>query len=104
MIRRPPRSTLFPYTTLFRSIFGLAPALKLSRANLNEMLKVGGRGGSLGLGHNRVRSLLVVSEIGLATVALIGAGLVVPRMQAAQNSELGIDFKHIRLVGTNPGQ
>src|SRR3712207_8227303 len=25
MIRRPPRSTLFPYTTLFRSIF--APAL-----------------------------------------------------------------------------
>src|SRR3712207_7192560 len=27
MIRRPPRSTLFPYTTLFRSCFGVAPAL-----------------------------------------------------------------------------
>src|SRR5256885_4317421 len=26
MIRRPPRSTLFPYTTLFRSLLGLAPA------------------------------------------------------------------------------
>src|SRR3712207_8009086 len=26
MIRRPPRSTLFPYTTLFRSVVGLAPA------------------------------------------------------------------------------
>src|SRR3712207_6978806 len=25
MIRRPPRSTLFPYTTLFRSSYGLAP-------------------------------------------------------------------------------
>src|SRR3712207_8473518 len=29
MIRRPPRSTLFPYTTLFRSILGLAPSLRL---------------------------------------------------------------------------
>src|SRR3712207_7341188 len=27
MIRRPPRSTLFPYTTLFRSVFGTLPAL-----------------------------------------------------------------------------
>src|SRR3989454_4836473 len=27
MIRRPPRSTLFPYTTLFRSMFGLSPRL-----------------------------------------------------------------------------
>ena len=85
-------------------IFGLAPALKLSRANLNEMLKVGGRGGSLGLGHNRVRTLLVVSEIGLATVALIGAGLFVRSMQAAQNLDLGFDSKHIGFVGLNPGQ
>src|ERR1051326_2231792 len=50
MIRRPPRSTLFPYTTLFRSLiaftigvsvltgvlFGLAPALRLSRADRSE--------------------------------------------------------------------
>src|SRR3712207_7606893 len=27
MIRRPPRSTLFPYTTLFRSLFGVSFAL-----------------------------------------------------------------------------
>src|SRR5688572_32632491 len=31
MIRRPPRSTLFPYTTLFRSAKGLSPLFKLSR-------------------------------------------------------------------------
>src|SRR5258708_13069839 len=31
MIRRPPRSTLFPYTTLFRSIVGSAPAMRAAR-------------------------------------------------------------------------
>src|SRR5438876_8987032 len=53
MIRRPPRSTLFPYTTLFRSVltftavlalgvgivFGLAPALRLSRPDLVGSLR-----------------------------------------------------------------
>src|SRR5258707_4516628 len=33
MIRRPPRSTLFPYTTLFRSGFGLRPIGSLYRAS-----------------------------------------------------------------------
>src|SRR2546429_7201869 len=35
MIRRPPRSTLFPYTTLFRSLFGIAP--KQGRRNMPGM-------------------------------------------------------------------
>src|SRR2546429_4684334 len=39
MIRRPPRSTLFPYTTLFRS---LVPAWIASRTDVNETLKEGG--------------------------------------------------------------
>src|SRR3712207_7642153 len=33
MIRRPPRSTLFPYTTLFRSITGLKPEQSLARGD-----------------------------------------------------------------------
>src|SRR5258707_7379636 len=32
MIRRPPRSTLFPYTTLFRSVFGFRSSSALSAA------------------------------------------------------------------------
>ncbi|MDD5543035.1 MAG: ABC transporter permease [Acidobacteriia bacterium] len=84
-------------------IFGLAPALKLSRSNLNEILKQGGRSGSLDLGHNRMRSLLVVSEIALATVALVGSGLFIRSMQAAQNMDLGFDSKHIGFMGLNPG-
>src|SRR5438270_12820344 len=40
MIRRPPRSTLFPYTTLFRSIAngGRYPAGNLSYLNVNDWL------------------------------------------------------------------
>src|SRR2546430_8384179 len=34
MIRRPPRSTLFPYTTLFRSVVGLSPGTELPRAKV----------------------------------------------------------------------
>src|SRR3712207_7104854 len=40
MIRRPPRSTLFPYTTLFRS--GLAPVARAARVGLQERREVGG--------------------------------------------------------------
>jgi predicted permease len=83
-------------------LFGLAPAIRTSRANLSELMKVGGRAGS-SLGQSRLRSLLVVAEIALAAVALIGAGLFVRSMQAAQNIDLGFDSKHIGFVGLNPG-
>src|SRR5260370_12479340 len=39
MIRRPPRSTLFPYTTLFRSGFGFWPFLSISDPNRRERLQ-----------------------------------------------------------------
>src|SRR5260370_141496 len=39
MIRRPPRSTLFPYTTLFRSGIPMGPALQVVPASLTDMRK-----------------------------------------------------------------
>jgi putative ABC transport system permease protein len=66
----------FAVTFLTTIIFGLLPAIQSSRVNLNETLKEGGRSESEGRGQNRLRSLLVVSEIALAMVLLIGAGLM----------------------------
>ncbi|MBO0797679.1 MAG: ABC transporter permease [Blastocatellia bacterium] len=68
----------FTFTLAFLTtiIFGLLPALNSSRINLNDSLKEGGRGGAQGRGENRLRSLLIVSEIALATILLIGAGLM----------------------------
>lgn len=55
-------------------LFGLAPALRISRANLQDTLKEGGRGASGG--PTRAHSVLVVAETALALVLLIGAGLM----------------------------
>jgi putative ABC transport system permease protein len=99
-----PRVLLFTagISILTGVLFGLAPAIHVLRANLNDTLKAGGRSG--GTTTNRTRSVLVVAEIGLATVALIGAGLFVRSMQAAQQADLGFDSAHIGFVFLNPGQ
>jgi len=84
-------------------VFGIVPAVKLSRTNLTETLKIGGRSGSAGLGQTWLRNVLVAAEIALATVALVGSGLFVRSMQAAQNMDVGFDAKHIGYIGLNPG-
>ena len=74
---------------------GLAPAIKVAQPNLIEVLKVGGRGGSVSWTRNRFRSLLVVTEIALALVALVGAGLFVRSMQNAQRVDPGFESRNL---------
>jgi len=76
-------------------IIGLAPSIKVARPNLIEALKVGGRGGTVGWTRSPFRSLLVVTEVALALVALVGAGLFVRSMQSAQRIDPGFESKKL---------
>jgi putative ABC transport system permease protein len=60
---------------------GILPSLLSSRAHLTDRLKEGGRGGSEGRNRHRLRGALVVTEIALALVLLVGAGLLVENFQ-----------------------
>ena len=61
------------------------------RVDLNSVLKEGGRGGSDGVRPQRLRSILVVSEVALALVAIIGAGLFARSFQLAREIHPGFD-------------
>jgi len=70
-------------------LFGLAPALAATRHSLGHFLKEAGRGGAEGLAHNRLRGVLVVTEVAFSLVLLVCAGL------------LGRSF--VRMLEVNPG-
>ena len=84
-------------------LFGLAPAFRASVPDLAETLKLGGRGGSVGWGRNRLRSLLVVSEIALSLVALVGAGLFIRSMRDAQKMDPGFESKNLFMLAFDLG-
>ena len=58
-------------------LFGLAPSVAASKADVNETLKEGGRSSSAGSPRSRLRSALVVCEIALSLMLMIGAGLLI---------------------------
>jgi len=71
--------------------FGIIPALQVSRTDLNESLKDGGRGGSSGAKRTRARSVLIVSEIALSLVLLTGAGLMIRSFLVLERVNPGFD-------------
>src|SRR5262249_34886362 len=58
-------------------LFGLAPALQLSKPDLNTMLRDEGRGTAGNRRRNRARSVLVIAQVALSTILLIGSGLLI---------------------------
>ncbi len=85
-------------------LFGLAPALQASKYDLNDALKESGRGGGGSLRRQRVRTLLVVSQVALASVLLIGAGLMIKSFLRLQAVNPGLAVRNILTVKIKPNR
>jgi putative ABC transport system permease protein len=72
-------------------LFGLAPAAHASNPNLNETLKDAGHSASGSARRHHIRNLLVISEVALAMVLLVGAGLTFRSMRAMRTANPGFN-------------
>jgi putative ABC transport system permease protein len=75
-------------------IFGLAPALRAARPNVQSTLREGGRG-SAGVARDRLRNSLVISEIAVALVLLVGAGLLIRSAMEISQLKPGFDTNNV---------
>ena len=79
-------------------VFGLAPALHVSKTDLNEVLKEGGRSGSSGVRARRWTSVLIVTELALTLVLLSGAGLMMRSFLNLYRLDVGIETAQLLTV------
>jgi predicted permease len=73
---------------------GAIPALTAMRTGVNEALKEGGRTGTEGSGHARLRSILVVAELAVALVLLTASGLLLRSFEKMREVDLGFRTDH----------
>lgn len=76
-------------------VFGLAPSAQVSRLNLNEILKDGGRDTAPGRSGNRLKGVLVVAEVAISLVLLVGAGLLINSFLRLRNSDPGYRYDNL---------
>jgi putative ABC transport system permease protein len=75
-------------------LFGLAPALQLSKVDLNDVLKEGGRG-SVGSRRKGLGSLLVIGEVALSLILLVGAGILLQSFARMRGLDPGFRSDHV---------
>jgi predicted permease len=86
------------------TLMGLWPALRAARADVNAVLHGEGRSDSAGVGRHRLRSVLVVAQVGGSLVLLVVAGLFVRSLMSAQRAYLGFDPDHVLNVTLDPNE
>ncbi|MGH9447882.1 MAG: ABC transporter permease, partial [Terriglobia bacterium] len=76
-------------------LFGVVPAFQVSKPNLVESLKEGGRGASDASSHHRLRAALVIGETAVALILLAGAGLLIASYVAIGRVDPGFNPQHV---------
>ncbi len=85
-------------------LFGLVPALQVQDLKLHDTLKDSNRGSSQGRGHAWIRGALVVSEIGLACVLLVGAGLLIRSFLRVLDVDMGFRPERAAALRIDPNE
>ena len=83
-------------------IFGIVPALQLSRPDLTNALKDGARGATGGVARQRTRTILVVAEVALSVVLLVGAALFIGSFRTLMKIDPGFNPEHVLTVNVQP--
>ena len=76
-------------------VFGLFPALSASRTDLNSSLKESSNRSGTGFRQNKARSILVISEVGLALVLLVGSALLIRTLAKLRAVDMGFDSHNV---------
>ncbi len=79
-------------------LFGLAPALRLMKLDINSALKEGGRGASGGGRGAHLSAVLVIAEVALAVVLLAGAGVMTRSFLNIYSADLGVTTENVLTV------
>ncbi|HUA93375.1 MAG TPA: ABC transporter permease [Terracidiphilus sp.] len=79
-------------------LFGLLPGLRMASGNLHESLKDSGAGTGQSRKHERVRSVLVVTEVALACMLVVGAGLLLRSFLRVLDVDLGFQAERAAAI------
>lgn len=82
-------------------LFGLLPALRSSRVDLNTVLKSGERGASVTHSSQRASRILVATQVALSLVLLAGAGLLVESLWQFAQTPVGYRTDHLLTAWIN---
>jgi len=84
------------------AVVGIVPAVRLARANLNHILREGGRG--VARGSSRFRDALVMVQVGSALMLLIIAALFTRSLAASEHANLGFNPANVLLFTMDPSE